>query len=101
MEPKGLLIRNVPSPSNAYVLITIMWPLICTKNRKSTLIDYIFPRAFTIEKTKRKTKNNISTSDTDTIKGETLSNIRGRNDRSKIQRKVASNRPAGPKLFSV
>ena len=48
---------------------------------------------------KRKTKNNISTSDKDTIKGETLSNIRGRNDGSKIKRKVASNRP-GPMLFS-
>ena len=48
---------------------------------------------------KRKTKNNISTSDKDTIKGQTLSNIRGRNDGSKRQRKVASNRP-GPKLFS-
>ena len=48
--------------------------------------------------TKRMTKNNISTSDTDTIKGETHSNIRGRNNRSKRQRKVASNHPES-KLF--
>ena len=50
-----------------------------------------------IEKTKKKTKDNISTGDTDTVKGETHSNIRGCNGRSKRQRKVASNRP-GPKL---
>ena len=37
------------------------------------------------------------TSDTDTIKGETHSNIRERNDRSKGQRQVVSNRP-GTKL---
>ena len=49
--------------------------------------------------TKMKTKNQISTSHKDTIKGETLSNIRRRNDGSKIQRKVASSSP-GPNLFS-
>ena len=47
--------------------------------------------------TMRKTKNNTSTSDTDTIKGEIVSNSRGRNDRSKRQRKVANNRPR-PKI---
>ena len=47
--------------------------------------------------TERETKGNIFTSDTYTVKIETLSNIRGRNGRSKGQRKVASNRP-GPKL---
>ena len=41
----------------------------------------------------------MSTSDNDTIKGEALSNIRGRNDGSKRERKVPTNRP-GPKLFS-
>ena len=46
---------------------------------------------------KTRTKNNMSTSDTDTIKGETHLNIRGRNDRSNSKRKVASNLP-GPNL---
>ena len=48
------------------------------------------------EKNERKTKDEIFTRDTDTVKGETHSNNRGLNDRSKIQIKVASNRP-GPK----
>ena len=51
------------------------------------------------KKPKRKTKNNISTRDQDTIKGETHSNIRGRNDGSKRQRTVASSRP-GPKILA-
>ena len=34
------------------------------------------------------------------LKGKTLSNIRGGNNRGKRQKKMASNRP-GPKLFSV
>ena len=51
----------------------------------------------TKKKPKRKTKNDISTSDTATIKGEAHSNNRGRNDRSKRQRQVASNRQ-GSKL---
>ena len=38
-------------------------------------------------------KDNIFTSDTDTVKGETHSNIRERKDRSKRQRKLAINRP--------
>ena len=50
--------------------------------------------------TDRKTKDNIFTSDTDTVKGETDSNIRGRNDRSKTQSKVTSNDP-GLKLDQV
>ena len=47
--------------------------------------------------TERKTKDNIFTSDADTAKGETHSNNRECNNRSKRQRKVASNRP-GHKL---
>ena len=42
-------------------------------------------------------KNNIFTSDTDTVKGKTYSNIRGYSYRSKRQRKVTRSRP-GPKL---
>ena len=65
---------------------------------ETTPVKIALQEALRPTKKPRKTKNNISTSDTDTIKRETLSNIRGRNDRSKIQRKVASNR-TGPNLF--
>ena len=75
---------DIREVGNQHILVANRYVLGSKKCGVQTLKDKLDECCLQNE---RETKNNIFTSDTDTVKGETHSNNRGHNDRSKRQEK--------------